>query len=538
MHQIEVKAYLIVVLCCGMFLSTSNSYGQLLQNLTIGNAKAVALGHAVTADPPGIDSIHYNPAGLSRLVGRQVQINVVAGDASLTGSFTSNDRYDALLEEFDETDPIANTTSDIEAIAFYSPIGGTTEIPVPVGMTGGTSYAPPDSQFVFATAAYAPLIGGYIRDENDPGRYYGKEVGLSRITFFSPTISYQVTPTFAVGAGLGFSYFGAGATIDFRAPNAIIGFVKNLADASCDGEDNGLVFQGVPIDLCGGELSPFETLLSVEVDLEKAVSTTVNVGFLWDVTPWLTLGGVYQSEAADTLEGDVLIVLHDNLLDFTQGLADSNHALNTLVNALELSKDDARIERKGSLDFILPAHGALGISLLLTPSLKLNVDWKWTESGTWDKLTVEIDEPHPVLALAGDVVGIDNISATSVTLPRNYENTSNFAYGIEYQLTDRTALRLGYEPRKTGIPKNTMDFLIPIGDFDFYGLGVSHKLDRESVLDISIAYLKSEIDIPAGSSESGNNDRLDNIIYNPSAGLDVSATVEVVVLEVGYRTQF
>ncbi len=537
MYQEKMKTCLFVVLCLSVSLSTSNSHGQLIQNLTIGNAKAAALGHAVTADPPGIDSIHFNPAGLSRLTGRQVQLSFLAADASLTGKFTSNDSYDALLQEFEETDPVANTTSEIDAVAFYSPIGGTTEIPVPVGMVGGMSFTPPDSKMVFATAVYTPLIGGYIRDDNDPGRYYGKEVGVSRITFFSPTVSYDVSSTFSLGAGLGFSYFGIGATIDFRAPNAALGIVKNIADATCDGEDNGLVFQGVPIDLCGGELSPFETLLSVEVDLEKKISTTFNLGFLWEVTPWLTFGGVYQSEALDTLEGEVLIVLHDNLLGFTQGLADSNPALNTLVNSLELSKSDARIERKGTLDFTLPAHAALGISLQITPSLKLNVDLKWTETETWDELKVEIDEPHPVLALAG-ALGLDNISATSVTLPRNYENTSNFAYGIEYQLTDRTALRVGYEPRKTGIPQNTMDFLVPVGDFDFYGVGSSHKLDPDTVLDISIAYFKSEINIPAGSSEYGNNSRLDNIIYNPSAGLDVSATVEVVVIEVGYQTQF
>src|SRR5690349_22124527 len=28
---------------------------------------AMSMGNAVTADPPGLDSIHFNPAGLSRL---------------------------------------------------------------------------------------------------------------------------------------------------------------------------------------------------------------------------------------------------------------------------------------------------------------------------------------------------------------------------------------------------------------------------------------------------------------------------------------
>ena len=38
-------------------------------SLTIGNAKALSLGNAVTADPPGIDAIHFNPAGLARING-------------------------------------------------------------------------------------------------------------------------------------------------------------------------------------------------------------------------------------------------------------------------------------------------------------------------------------------------------------------------------------------------------------------------------------------------------------------------------------
>ena len=45
-------------------------YAVLAENLTIGNAKALALGHAVTADPPGIDAIHFNPAGLAKIKGR------------------------------------------------------------------------------------------------------------------------------------------------------------------------------------------------------------------------------------------------------------------------------------------------------------------------------------------------------------------------------------------------------------------------------------------------------------------------------------
>ena len=54
-------------------LVASSAEAQLTQNLTL-HPKALALGNAVTADPPGIMSIHYNPAGLTKLEGRQLEV--------------------------------------------------------------------------------------------------------------------------------------------------------------------------------------------------------------------------------------------------------------------------------------------------------------------------------------------------------------------------------------------------------------------------------------------------------------------------------
>ncbi|NIQ10379.1 MAG: hypothetical protein GWO08_00395, partial [Gammaproteobacteria bacterium] len=61
----------ILMLIIGVMLAGSNSANAaLIENMTILHPKATALGNAVTADPPGVDSIHYNPAGLTRITGR------------------------------------------------------------------------------------------------------------------------------------------------------------------------------------------------------------------------------------------------------------------------------------------------------------------------------------------------------------------------------------------------------------------------------------------------------------------------------------
>ena len=80
------------VLCGGwLAVASTAAMATLTDSLTIGSAKAVALGHAVTADPPGIDSIHFNPAGLIHLRGRQSHFKVVAGTFGIDMEFGDYD---------------------------------------------------------------------------------------------------------------------------------------------------------------------------------------------------------------------------------------------------------------------------------------------------------------------------------------------------------------------------------------------------------------------------------------------------------------
>ena len=62
-----------------LLFSPAISEASFTDSITIGNAKALSLGHAVTADPPDIDSIHFNPAGLTRLKGRQFFLKGIVG---------------------------------------------------------------------------------------------------------------------------------------------------------------------------------------------------------------------------------------------------------------------------------------------------------------------------------------------------------------------------------------------------------------------------------------------------------------------------
>ena len=57
-------------------LLAGSAQAQLAQNLFI-DTKAMSLGNAVTADPVGIMDIHFNPGGLTKLDGRQMQFSLM-----------------------------------------------------------------------------------------------------------------------------------------------------------------------------------------------------------------------------------------------------------------------------------------------------------------------------------------------------------------------------------------------------------------------------------------------------------------------------
>ncbi len=525
----EIGKTIAILIIAGALPATACA--QLAQNLTIGNAKALALGNAVTADPPGVDSIHFNPAGLARINGREIQWKYVAADIALKGKFSSNEDYDRLLEERDEEDPLANTSSEIEGAAFYMPGKGIKKLPVAVGLAGGIAYSPPGSRWVLGTAVYTPVVGGFTRDEKDPGTVYGRQAAVTRITYFSPTIAYRFSDDLSVGAGLGFSYFGIGLKIDFRAPNPVLGRLEDWVDDICAGNE-ALIVNGEPFtNLCEGAVNPFEPLLTLDAGVETYFSQTFNFGVLWQAFPWLSLGTLYQSESKDTLRGELVFGINDGLLEFVQGVGDSRPELGATVNRLGLSK---YIVTDGEIEVTMPAHFALGASLQITPRAKFNVDWKWSDVSVWNQLDVVIDKKVPLLGLI-DFLGFSNVTENSLIIPRGYKDASNFAFGAEYQYNDQVSLRMGYEPRKSGIPDHKLDFLIPIGDFDMYSIGFSFQPDRHTEYDVALAYANIKQYIPAGSSTNGNYTSDDNLLYNPTAGMDVTSNLKARMLEVTYQ---
>src|SRR6185369_10015277 len=114
--QAQVRMTALAAAICCVFPARA----ALVENLTT-SVTAMALGNAVTADPPGIDSIHFNPAGLARLVGDSESHSAFGASIRTKASFHQPDGFD--IGGWTD-DPLNNTTTGPVRQKMYVPAYG------------------------------------------------------------------------------------------------------------------------------------------------------------------------------------------------------------------------------------------------------------------------------------------------------------------------------------------------------------------------------------------------------------------------------
>jgi long-subunit fatty acid transport protein len=512
-------------------LVSATAQAQLAQNLTIGNPKAMAMGNAITADYSGIDAVHYNPAALTKLKGRQTTIKFITGVMDIRAEFDAPAGYGSKFFGLSD-DPVANSSSRTTTPAVYLPgLGGATEVPLLFMPLAGLSINPPGSKLTFATDVYTPQALGFVRDDDDPARYQGKEVVMQRLTYFSPAVGYQLNDELSLGLSINFSDQALALNQDFRAPNLLTGVTGLSQELLC--QIDGNPFE-VFLNICGGEFGPFTNLANLDVDMQQSLSPTWNLGVLWEPTDWFAWGAVYQSEAKMHLQGKYKVDYSQNWQGFWRGLDSS------LIGAIfnPITPDGAAQENGNvSMDMTYPQHFATGVKFKPASKWQVNVDLKWTDYAAWEKFELNFDRELDMLKIA-KIFSPNSATATSITLDRGYESVWSWALGVQYDVNDRLSLRAGYEPRPSAVPDNKADALVPLGDAQLYGLGLGYRWDQETVIDLGFNYLVSKQSIPAGSSCNANCSGIDSIVYNPYADLDIETSVKAYILALTYTTSF
>lgn len=528
----KLNAFIGLASALGLSYSPVSS-AVLTDNLTLGNPKALSLANAVTADPPGIDSVHFNPAGISALKGRQAELKVAASTFNVKLRFKdySPERQawldartnDALYPNGYFADVAHNASSDTSGASLVLPGLGMTDLPFMVGPMGGVSYSPENSRFSFATDIYTPLAAGFYRSDDDPGRFIGQRLAFTLLTYFSPTVAYQFSDTFSAGATLTFNYSGSGLEMPFRSGGDSVDQLARINFSQCQSNPGNAV--------CSQQVGLYDELGVLSMEAENSLSFGFNAGVLWKLSNWLSVGAVYQSSTPMHMEGDFVWKNSETWNNFYAPL---------LVQLGQLesgSTNQSTVRGKAKLNMQLPEHYAIGFSFMLNPQWKINVDFKHTAWSQWEGIPVEFSKPIDFLRLA-ELVQPDAVSENQLTFPFALKDSWNQALGLIFQYSKQLELRFGVENRPSSIPKASQSPLLPIGDGVLFGAGFGLKRASGATLDVAIGHFASTQNMPGGSSILGNSNDPKRVIYSPYPGTDIKTHLDFNLLEVGYRFAF
>lgn len=506
-------------------LSASNAWATLAENLTI-SPEAMSMGNAVTADPPGIFSIHYNPAGLRQFgEGTHNHLSfLLPPSIDIELEFDAPADYQGVFGFTD--DPVIGQTSKVTGISAYVPTQGPMRIddkflPLPIG---GLAHRPEGSKYVFANAAYAWVAGGMQRDANDfAGSFSGIESIIERVTFLSPSFSVEITDNLAFGMSLGMNYSAFYVKQNFRAANEFLGLARFAAEQLCPALEGTQGIPFIPPDCLGDNpLGPFKKVATVELEATDPFSLSYNIGLLWDVNPRFTLGLSYQSPMAANLRGEFKFDYDDSLVSTITALnGDPFVSILMQIFGLPTSVPESE-EGELRVDLEYPAHFAIGTKYLITDRLQMNIDWHWTDWEKWNQLNVILNRPTVVTQL-GQFVGISTLDRLGLNL--GLENQPNFGIGFKYHYTSRIMFKWGVEDRRSSIPDNKRSAQLPFGDTILLGMGITYKFTENMTLDFSLVNFSSKEFIPAGTSDNANSTDIDNAL-SPYAGLDVTTKTQ------------
>lgn len=513
--------------CLVTVAATPDARAALTENL-VTSPTAMSLGNAVTADPPGIESIHFNPAGLARLTGERKVDNLFGVSLRSSAKFKAKDGF--TIGGFTD-DPVDGTETGQVRQTLYIPGVGLPNwrLPAALGAGLGFSYNAPGSPFTFGTLSYLTQAMSVDRtkDPNDPGRFDGRWLQLQRLVYLSPTVGYKMSDTLRVGVGVPIAHAAFAMNTDMRLPNTLVGIIGKTQAGWCP-ENGGNLIDTLTIGLCGGgkegRLNPFKKAANLDIDMTSPVDPTINFGVLWEPVDWFGFGVVYQRGSKTKYTGRYTVKTEPMLRQFVSGVYSS--LLGPIVGATLGMPTSIPEVQSGNVTATIPFpdHWQLGFKLKPVDLLQFNVDANYTDWSKWNEMVFEFDQSIRLLEMTR-MYGVAD--STKLRIPRGYKSVWHFGYGMQINATEKLAFRFGYEPRKSSVPANKIDVLAALPDTKLYSVGLSYKLDPKLEIGMGASYMSGKYNAPANSSCNMNCDNLLNVVYNPYAGMDVSGSVHV-----------
>ncbi len=508
-------------------LGACHVHAELTDNVGI-DPRAMSLGNAVTADPPGLASIHFNPAGLAR-IDTNLNDNIFTV-ASIRNYDSFQSAPDLDLGGF-KVDPLNNTVSGGGRQRIALPVLGLMpwHLPAIALPSMGFAFHQEGSRFTFATLTYMPFFYSLDRTKNpnDPGGYEGRVVDMQRLVYVSPSVGYKYSDTLRFGVAVPISYSSIDINTDMRFPNKLLGTIGQLQKGTCP-NGNPTVIDTLTFGLCGGGpdgmLSPFKKAANFNLSMDAPIDPTVNIGVLWEPADWFAFGAVMQAGTKTTYHGSFEFDTYPMLRQFVQGLNSS--LLGPILAATTGMPVQIPPVQKGNVVATMPypTRFQFGVKLKPVSFVQLNLDVSWADWSKWNAMTLQFDNNIGVLE-TGRMFGVANSS--QLTMPLGFKSVVNYGAGLQLQVTNDLALRFGYEPRKSSVPGDKISLLTPLPDTKLLSTGLQYKVSDSDTLDVGASYMKGTYHVPARTDCNLNCDGFFNLIYNPYAATNVSGSLIV-----------
>jgi len=518
------------------------------------DARAVSLANTCTADPPGLMSVHYNPAGLSLLdEGKTFSNGFALPIIKRTGRFKTADDFEGFMngywgpdenkypEYYDSAtdpnsdhggpDPLNGKSGTNSSGRMYLPFYG--PIDFLAGPNLGLASRKPDSKWTFAYANYAPFAGGMAhRDEGDPFQFGCKSLYAQHLIYAAPSASFAVSDQLFLGVSIGMAQRAMGLELDVRTPNELVAMTRVIGDATKDLEIPVVSEQTLPPPWLGGGLGPYEHNISITMDLRDDFVPSYNLGLLWRPRTWFSYGFCYQSESVGEISGKYM---WEYSKQFQKQVAWNASTPMTMESAGMLDLPIKAVPyQSGTVTAtqIFPARVQTGIMVRPLDRIKFlfDVHWaNWAAAGKEDRFV--FDQRIQILRIA-KMLGYQHGAYTFV-VDRNMKDTWHWSTAMEFEVNDKLTLRCGYEKRPTSLQHDQFDALYFIPDADFVGAGIGLKLPNGIDFDLGLGYLWSN-HFTIYNNESTNMNSLDfTQMGNPFAGLDYEQDLSIYLVTFG-----
>jgi len=531
----------LILASAAIMLAATPAFAAFTEQFAI-TTKAISLANTCTANPPGVLSIHYNPAGLSKLP----EGNVFSQGLTIpwlvkTSKFTADKDFEGFFhqwgpQEGETPDPVAGTKDSNSSGALYVPILNKT-VNFLVGPSSGLSTRQPGSRWTFAIANYAPFAGGLNYKSGSPVSWGGRTLFQQHLIYAAPGASYQLTPTLALGVSVGIGQTAMGIRMKMRTPNELVALTRVLGDATKDLEIPIVSELTLPPPWFGGGLGPYDKAATVDIRVRDDFSPNYNLGFLWEPKKWLTIGGVYQSEIKVQAKGRYTFKYTEQFQRMMNWQGSSPLLL--IVSAmLDLPNRGVPFQSGTAYtEFKYPRRIQTGVMVRPLKRLTVELDVSYANWSVVQQDNFVLDQDiqaFRLVKLLGYTYGNRNM-----VVVRKLKDTTHLGISFEYQLNNKLTLRCGYEHRPTSVPKKYFDQLYFVPDLDFYAIGAGVSLPHQTTLDLALGLLYNpSYKIPDNTSLNFNSTDFWHPVYNPYAGIDYEQKTAIYMASINLTMPF